>query len=376
MPDVVTSIPFASSMPSTSPRPKRIALTIHALFGGGAERVMSQLATRWSETGHEVHLVTWSAPDTDRYPIPPAVRRHGLGLLSASQTRWRGVIANLRRVRMLRRTLRTIQPDLILSFCDQMNIVVLEAARRLPVPVIISEHSNPSKQRLGRLWEAWRRRNYPHCSTCVVLTEEIAQYVQRWISFDKIRVIPTAIAPPTDLAPLTRSETLVLAVGRLSHEKGFDLLIEAWRKIHQQLPSWQLHIAGAGSEQATLTEQAHDLPSVKLLGWIPNAWPLYQQATLFVLPSRYEGFPVALVEALSQGCPSIAARCTEATQCPPLSTALHLVDIESSDQLAAAILQIAQHPDRRKQLSAEGVEASAEFHWDKVGVLWDQLLWS
>ena len=152
------------------------------------------------------------------------------------------------------------------------------------------------------------------------------------------------------------------------------MLIEAWRKIHQQLPGWQLHLAGAGSEHAALTAQARDLPSVKLLGWIPNAWPLYQQATMFVLSSRYEGFPVALVEALSQGCPSIATRCTEATQRPPLSPALQLVDTESSDQLASAILKLAQQPDLRKQISISSIQASSEFHWDKIGPLWDQLL--
>lgn len=352
----------------------RIALTIHALFGGGAERLMSQLASRWSAAGHEIHLVTWAPQDTDQYPVPPEVRRHGLGLLAASQNRLRGLLANFRRVRILRSTLQRIQPDLILSFCDQMNIVTLQAARKLKAPVIISEHSNPAKQRLSRIWEAWRSRNYPNCSKCVVLTDEIAQYAQRWIAADKIRVIPAAIAPPAEQTLLTRSESIVLAVGRLSREKGFDVLIESWRQIHNQLPGWQLHIAGTGSEQSALTELASDLPSVKLRGWIHNAWPLYQQATLFVLPSRYEGFPVALVEALSQGCPAIATRCTEATQRPPLSSALQLVDTESPDQLAKAMLQLAQDPAQRQKLSSAGVQASAAFNWDKVGLLWDQLL--
>ena len=316
-------------MPSTSQRPLRIALTIHALFGGGAERLMSQLASRWSMAGHEIHLVTWSTPDTDQYPIPPEVRRHGLGMLAASSSPVKGLLANLRRVRELQKTLRAIQPDLVLSFCDQMNIVTLQATRKLSVPVIISEHSNPAKQRLSRVWEAWRSHNYPTCSKCVVLTEEIAQYVQRWVQADKVRVIPAAIAPPTEHPSAIRSKNLVLAVGRLSPEKGFDLLIDAWRRIHHQLAGWELQIAGAGAQHAALTEQARDLASVKLLGWIPNAWPHYQQATMYVLPSRYEGFPVALVEALSQGCPAIATRCTEATERPPLSDALELVDTES-----------------------------------------------
>ncbi len=353
----------------------RIALTIHALFGGGAERLMSQLATRWSLAGHDVHLVTWSTADTDQYKVPTSVIRHGLGLLAESQNRLRGLIANFKRVRKLRGALRTIQPDLIVSFCDQMNIVTLQAARGLNTPVVISEHSNPAKQQLGRLWEAWRDRTYPSCAACVVLTEEIAQYMQqRLLAADRIRVIPAAILPPDRTEKRTREDNLVLAVGRLSHEKGFDLLIDAWRQICHQLPGWQLQIAGAGAEQATLASQAKDLPSVQLLGWTSDPWPLYQRATMFVLPSRYEGFPVALVEALSQGCPAIATRCTEATQCPPLSTALQLVDPESSEQLAGAIMQLALSSQLRERLSCSAVETSSKFLWDNIGQLWDRLL--
>ena len=361
-------------MQPNAARPMRIAMTIHALFGGGAERLMSQLAARWSEAGHEVHLITWSTPDSDQYKVPAEVVRHGLNLLSVSPNRLRGLLANVKRVRMLRRTLRSIQPDRIVSFCDQMNIVTLQAARGMSAPVIISEHSNPAKQQLGRVWESWRSRSYPNCAKCVVLTEEIASYMQRWVSPDCICVIPAAISPPQSPRPENRSDKTVLAVGRLSREKGFDLLIDAWRKIHEQLPDWQLQIAGAGGQLAELTDQAKDLPSIHFLGWVPDAWPLYQQATMFVLPSRYEGFPVALVEALSQGCPAIATRCTEATQTPPLSTALKLVDTESSEQLAAAILELSKNADLRNEFAAASVPATIEFNWEHVGILWDRLL--
>jgi GalNAc-alpha-(1->4)-GalNAc-alpha-(1->3)-diNAcBac-PP-undecaprenol alpha-1,4-N-acetyl-D-galactosaminyltransferase len=361
-------------MHSASPRPLRIALAIHSLFGGGAERLMSQLAARWAAAGHEIHLVTWSTSETDQYSVPSEVQRHGLDLLGESSSVWRALWANVGRVRTLRRTLRQIQPDLVLSFCDQMNVVALQAAGKLSIPVVICEHSNPAKQRLSRVWEAWRSRTYPRCRSCVVLTDEIADYMQRWIASERLLVIPAAVEPPTAAPAVLRSESTVLAVGRLSHEKGFDLLIEAWRQVHPRLPGWQLCIAGVGSQQQALAERARDLPTVQLLGWIQNTWPLYQQATLFVLPSRYEGFPIALIEALSQGCPAIATRCTAATECPPLSASLHLVDIESVEQLAEAIEQVAKNPVRRAQLAASGVRASEDFHWQKIGNLWDRLL--
>ncbi len=198
--------------------------------------------------------------------------------------------------------------------------------------------------------------------------------MRRWVAESKIRVIPAAVAPPTNQDRLPREKNVILGVGRLSREKGFDVLIEAWRRIHQRLPGWTLRIAGDGPEREKLTTQAMDMPSVQLLGWTPNVWPLYQHATVFVLPSRYEGFPVALVEALSQGCPSIATRCTEATQIPPLSDALQLVDPESPEQLAEAILTIALNKETSKRLEIAGKDASSYFDWAQVGKRWDQLL--
>ena len=128
-------------IPELSP-PTRLALLVPALFGGGAERLMSQLATRWNSQGFEVHLVTWAATSTDHYSIPDAVIRHGLGMLAPSRGWWSGMVANWQRVKRLRETLQGIQPQLVVSFCDQMNIVALEACWDR-FPVLIAEHSNP-----------------------------------------------------------------------------------------------------------------------------------------------------------------------------------------------------------------------------------------
>lgn len=360
-------------MPQSPPHPRRIALCIHSLYGGGAERLMSQLAGRWHQQGHEVHLVTWATVATDRYEVPSAVRRHGLGLLKASRNPVAGVWANLHRVRALRSTLQTIQPELVLSFCDQMNIVTLEAARRLSCPVVVSEHSDPAKQQLAGFWEWWRSRNYPTAKACIALTDAIAAYMQRWTTCERIRVIPPAISPPEPHLGAEKPKH-ILAVGRLSREKGFDLLLEAWRSLAAQLPQWRLQIAGSGPLEAELKRYAEDLPRVDFLGWLNDPWSAYDQASLFVLCSRYEGFPVALVEALSQGVPAIATACTQATQKLASTSSLQLVAPESAEALAVAIGQLANAPDRREELSEAGLRASRDYHWSQVGPLWDQLV--
>ena len=117
-------------MPQSASDRKRIALVIHALHGGGAERLMSQLAARWSHN-HDVHLITWSKIETDKYTVPKYVTRHGLDLMRPSSNAIQGIFANFKRVRELRRCLSKISPDFVLSFSDQTNIVTLQATSKL-----------------------------------------------------------------------------------------------------------------------------------------------------------------------------------------------------------------------------------------------------
>lgn len=72
------------------------------MYGGGAERLMSQLATRWANAGHTIHLITWAAPYTDRFTLPASIQRHGLDLMRASSNRFQGLLANYQRVQKLR----------------------------------------------------------------------------------------------------------------------------------------------------------------------------------------------------------------------------------------------------------------------------------
>ncbi|MCA9130306.1 MAG: glycosyltransferase [Planctomycetales bacterium] len=368
---------------------QRIALLIHSLDGGGAERLMAQLATRWHDQGHEVHLITWSAAATDRYFVPDAIHRVGLDLMKTSSNPIAGIWANLDRVRKLRRQLQHIAPDRVLSFCDKMNIATLQAARGLALPVWIAEHSNPERQKLSRLWEYWRRSVYPSCSGCVALTDGIANYMTRWIAHEKLVVIPPAIQPPAWTQALVKhcgasesganersSPRRFLSVGRLSHEKGVDLLVEGWREINQQLPDWELWIAGDGPQRAALEHAVADLPRIRFLGWLEDPWQVYKQASVFVLPSRYEGFPVALLEAMSQGLPGIATQCTEAMQVidRAVPESIFLVEPQSPKMLARAMLELASDDARRAELARRGPMVAANYHWDHIGEKWDAIL--
>ncbi len=355
----------------------RIAMTIHALSGGGAERVFCRLAARWVEAGHEVHVVTWSASDADTCDLPDNSKRYGLDLMKSSRGCLHALWANCNRIRQLRKTLVRIQPDLILSFCDQMNICTLQAARGMSVPVWIAERSDPAQQVLSPLWERWRRRVYPTCAGCVTQTDQIAEYLSKQIPRERIKVIPNAVVPPAAVPQHTPSKKVLFAIGRLSGEKGFDILLEAWKQARQRLAdsNWQLHLAGEGPSRDELQRMAADIPGVHFLGWLPEPQAAFAQATMFVLPSRYEGFPNVLLEAMSHGLPSIATRCSQAVaELSRDGNAVMVVTTESPRELAEAIVQLANSDEMRTRLGAAAQQVSQGYSWQRIGKLWDQIL--
>ncbi len=386
----------------------RIALTIHALHGGGAERVLARLADRWSAAGHELHVITWSAASTDEIALSSSVRRHGLGLTRDSTNLWQAIRANLHRVRALRQKLRELRPELILSFCDQMNISTLQASRGLDLPVWIAERSDPARQRLGPLWEWWRRRTYPSCTGCIAQTDEIAQHLSQWISPSRIKVIPNAVDPvaspeapqsSSTCPPITsvvastastndaspdgdtangESPKTVLSVGRLSREKGIDQLLQAWQQAHAQMPQWELQIVGDGPQRASLEAQAANLPRVHFTGWLAEPAQIYRTAQMFVLPSRYEGFPNALLEAMSYGLACLSTDCSQAiAELSRDGQALYVASGPAESlpqQLASGLIELAANSQRRQQLGAAARRVSLDYSWGHIGPLWDKLL--
>ncbi len=375
-------------MPSkpTEQTRRRVALVIHALSGGGAERIISQLASRWAAAGHDVVLITLAATSTDKYPLHSTVRRIGLDLLQASSNKLQALGANYRRVRKLRAALYELAPDRIVSFCDRMNIVTLLASKRLNIPIWICERSDPSKQKLGWIWEWARRRSYPSCTGCVVQSETVKRYLSAWVADSKLRVIPNAVDVPINLTTnaSVRLDTehsntkKVLSVGRLSAEKGFDTLLLAWSQVHTSIPEWKLVLAGDGAERHQLQSLAQELKiadSVQFLGWCDNPWPLYDQADMYVLPSRYEGFPVALLEAMSMGKPCIATRCSETVELlSENGRAIECVEVGDSDSLARSIRTQAMSPETRLELGQSAKRIAQKFTWHSIGPMWDQIL--
>jgi GalNAc-alpha-(1->4)-GalNAc-alpha-(1->3)-diNAcBac-PP-undecaprenol alpha-1,4-N-acetyl-D-galactosaminyltransferase len=360
--------------------PQRLTLITHALHSGGAERVLARLASHWAEQGRQVTLITLDDEQTDRYPLHPAVRRVGLSLLRPSRSAPDALLSNWRRVRRLRAAVGASRPDVVVSFTDHMNVLTLLASCGARWPVVIAERSDPRRQRMGRGWELLRRWTYPRCSVAVVQTDAVGSYVRRLVGRRPVLTIPNAVALPEIPVELSDASAgrrpYLVAVGRLSDEKGFDLLIEAFARIADRHPEVDLTILGEGPRRAWLEEQAarrQVAARIRFPGWHDQPQTVLRHGLLFVLPSRWEGFPNALLEAMACGLAAVGFACDSG----PTEIVRHGVDgllvaPEDVAALADAIGHLLDNPDLRHRMGLRAREVVERFGCEDFFARWDQ----
>lgn len=364
---------------------RRILIFIHSLSSGGAERVAANLSRYWAEQGQKVTIVTLAGTEQDFYSLDPRVQRIALNLAGESENLGAALVANLRRIRMLRRILRREQPDVVLSMMTTANVLAALAAKGLSCPLIISERIHPPQLPLGRIWEMLRRWSYGWSQAVVALTRESADWLRQHTTARRVVVIPNAVPWPLPSQPpvikpqslFTDSRKVVLAVGRLAPQKGFELLLEAFARVAHERQDWDLFILGEGPERQLLEGLAKSLgisDRVYLPGRVGNVGDWYARAQFYVLSSHFEGFPNTLVEALAAGCPAVSFDC----ETGPRDIIRHetdglLVPPGDVQALASAMVRLMDNKELRNHFAARAVEARERFSIKHIGAIWDKL---
>ncbi|MCG6871814.1 MAG: glycosyltransferase family 4 protein [Gammaproteobacteria bacterium] len=354
-----------------------VVLVIHALDPGGAEKVLTVMANAWAQRGRPVTVLTLAAPGRESfYPLDPRVARVGLDLVGESAGLWRGLVNSVRRVRALRAALDQLRPGAVVSFLDRTNVLSLLASRGRRWPVLVAEHTDPELYEPGRVWRWLRSRVYPWASAVVVLNRRAARYFAGCNR--RVEIVPNPVQVPDATAHPAREGVRIAAMGRLSAEKGFDVLLDATAQLCARFPALQLDIFGDGPLRAELEERASepDLNGhVHFFGYVSDPHAHIANATLFVSASRLEGFPCALTEAMAMGLPVVASRYHEGIEEIIDNDANGLVvRRDDSTALANAVAELLDDPQRRQRLGAAAAEIRERLRPERVIERWDGLL--
>lgn len=368
----------------------RIALVIFSLGPGGAERVASTLANSWAKSGDQITLVSLESLRKDFYPLESSVKRLTLDMgyggrdwrefpsMSQRRSNWHHFIANnLRRVIALRGVLLSSEFDVILSFGDKVNVLTLFATLGSQLPVVVAEHNDPTRHSIGATAACLRWLLYPRARTVVVLTQGISAWAKRIVKTVAVRVIPNPLDEQFVGAFASAGEEngqSVVAMGRLEPQKGFDLLLRAFAQCVDQHPGWTLHIFGQGNEQRHLHALADELgigAKVQLNPVIKEPQKVLRRSDLFVLSSRYEGFPMALLEAMACGLPVISFDC-KSGPAEMIRDGVNGILVPPGDiqALANAMNRLMDDEQERRRLGARAVEVAERFSISRVNAMW------
>lgn len=379
---------MSRSGPRSQPQRPDLAIFLPSLAGGGAERMMLNLARGAVESGICVDLVLASAQGPYLGLVPAGCRLEDLGSPR--------VLAALP---ALVRYLRRRRPLVMLAAMDHANLVALwaRALARVPTRVFVSVRSPLSREATesptwaGRWLPRLARVFYPRAQAVIAVSRGVADDLERLVGTGRARVvvIPNPVVTPELGALMDETPAhpwagdpevaLILAAGRLSPQKDFATLIRAFALLHgpgNGRGPLRLLILGEGPERPRLESLIRELglgARVALPGFTDNPFAYMARAGLFVLSSAWEGLPGVLIQALACGTPVVSTDCPsgprEVLQDGRLGP---LVPVAEPGALAAAMAQVLDHPPDpdllRSRAANYGLVAVTRRYLDVMGL--------
>jgi glycosyltransferase involved in cell wall biosynthesis len=343
-------------------------------LSGGTERVATIIANQLSEAGHEVVVASVHGGEKPFFSLNQDIRTRSL---------FKKIGRNLFRapllIHRLRRLLKEENANVLIVVESMLALFTIPATAGLGLKHICWEHFN-FKNDLGKKGRRVARQlAVKYCDVIVTLTEKDRRY---WLEGTSGRAHITCIPNPSpfsvqEVLPAADEEKVVLSVGRLVHIKGYDLLLDAWAIVVPKAPEWKLRILGDGPEKEQLCAQARELGvehSVEFVGTTPGVEEHYHKAAIFCLSSRFEGFPMVLLEALSYGLPVVSFDCETGPAEILEGTGGRLVAAFDVRGLAENILHFIRSPDERKQVQALSLRKAECYQPGVVMEKWESVI--
>jgi glycosyltransferase involved in cell wall biosynthesis len=377
-----------------STRPYIIVFCTPALYSaGGVERVVSYKASYFAEQlGYDVTIIVTEGKGRDCYfPLSDKVKviNFELGFEALWQASFaKKIILYLTKQRqykkLLKRELMCIRPDFtITTLRREINFLsdIPDGSKKIGELHVdranyrnfATNKQNPIKQVFSRWWSNSLLDHIRRLDKMVLLTDS-AMY--DWPELDnKIK-----ISDPLPFLIDEKSSLLckrIISIGRFDYEKGNDLLLQVWKKVEKQMPDWQLDIYGNGNREPYLLQMRQleiDSSRCHLYEPINDVKKEYLNSSVFVLPSRYEGFGLVLIEAMACGVPVVSFDCENGPRSIITNGADgFLIPTFDIDAFADKLLLLMRDENLRRQMGEKAQKSAAKYDIDSIGLQWKQL---
>lgn len=287
----------------------KVLIFLSMLTRGGAARVTCTLCHEMVKGGYEVHVATNSETMPVFYQLPVEAIVHKFYVPKRGAGLWSSLKMNIGYCSLSKGIIKEVDPDVVIGVEPRVFVYARVGCWLTRKPIIACDHTSFTRKQ-DWLTDFTRYHFYGTADALTILTKKDNDILGK--RFPQKTVIYNPLSFPVLDHPTLRKQN-VLCAGRLDvwYIKGFDTILDCWQRLASKYPDWVLEIAGDGTEESVdflkkAIIQRNLTDKVMLLGQIDNMQETLSTTSIFALPSRVEGFPMVLMEAMSQGCACVA----------------------------------------------------------------------
>lgn len=344
---------------------KRYIFFIGTLGNGGAERVVSILASKMAEEGMDVEILTYYDKPVS-YEINEKVKISVMEKITVNRNK----IKNLFEIRKYFKK----NAQVVISFLAPFNMMAIAANLGTGIPMIVADRNDPSKVPSNKIMRKSRDFLYCFADGVVVQTQKNKAYFSKTVQ-KKSEVIynPVNLKEYAGISLNLEREKTIVTAGRLMPQKNQEMMIRAFKTVADKYPEYQLIIYGKGPSRDYLEQLILKLElegNVKLPGNTTRLHDCIRTAGMFVLSSDYEGMPNALIEAMCLGLPVISTKVSGATDLIKDHENGILTELNDQAELEKAMLELIENPVLAEKLAKNAVALNNELDLSKIMNQW------
>ena len=343
---------------------------ISTISGGGAARVMVNIANGLAEQGFEVSLVT-NFRASHEYSVHDRIERY---VVESTEDTNGSLKKNLNRIQILRRLVKDIKPDICVSFMVENNFRLMISTIGLKTKTVVSVRNDPAKEyptaRLRKLAELL----YKRADGVVFQTEDAKAFFSNNIQ-KKSRIIFNQVDERFFEDQSTEQGEYIVACGRLTKQKNYPMMIKAFSDAHKNHETEELRIYGEGDLQEELIKMVRESDlekSVHFMGFSSDMVDVYRHAKLLIMTSDYEGMPNAILEALASGVPVISTDCPCGGPKMVIEPGVngYLVPVGDSKRMGILINELLDDNDKLSAMKEKAKASADQFRSDTILKEW------